>query len=269
MPDASAKWTVHPDGDSYPSNIYGLSSSFLLPVRDYRPPSFAVELDTKSIGFGDVDTNPVLPPGKTFTITATRDAASGIDPLVAGITVTGTDSAMFSIAVDSSYGTGDAMLVPPGSGAFTIPVSITFTPTSTGARSATLNIAFSDPNMPNMQISLSGTGVSGVHTAVTGNGTVSCGLLEGNSISICTVTAGTGSHIVSVSGCGGTAYSSSDQSVTSYTFTTGAITADCTVTGAFAVIKTYTVTFDANDGSGSMAPLMKSAAAQQQRCADW
>lgn len=60
-----------------------------------------------------------------------------------------------------------------------------------------------------------------------------------------TLTANSGFHIDTVSGCGGALAGS--------TYTTGAITANCTVTAAFAANPTYVVTPDAGPG-GSLSP---------------
>ncbi len=75
-----------------------------------------------------------------------------------------------------------------------------------------------------------------------------------------TFNADTNYHVASISGCGGTEYSTPDNAVSSYTYTTGAITADCTVTAVFsinqadlAVSKTQsTTTVTAGGGAGNL-----------------
>ena len=73
------------------------------------------------------------------------------------------------------------------------------------------------------------------------------------------IKADEGYHIVSVSGCNGTAYTAAKkkkkrklQAVSEYTYTTGKITGDCTVEATFG-INTYTVTPKAN-AHGSINP---------------
>ncbi len=58
-------------------------------------------------------------------------------------------------------------------------------------------------------------------------------------------------HVASVSGCGGTPYSTTSNTVGSYTFATGAITSDCQVSANFAV-NSYTLTYTAG-ANGSIA----------------
>ena len=62
--------------------------------------------------------------------------------------------------------------------------------------------------------------------------------------STCRATADPNFHVVSISGCGGTAYSNTANEVTTYDYVTGAITGHCTVTASFA-INQYTLTYTA------------------------
>jgi len=94
-----------------------------------------------SLAFGDVDVG--TSSTKTLTISNVGDA----DLTITEITVTGTQ---FSV------GTYPGTIAAAGSA----DVNVTFSPTSAGAKSATLTIASDDPDEATVTVSLSGTGVS-------------------------------------------------------------------------------------------------------------
>ena len=101
---------------------------------------------------------------KTFTISNTGPASSSIN--LTGIAISGTDQSMFTV----SSNTCGATLVAPG----TCTVSVTFTPSTGGNKSASLVITSSDPERPTLSVPLTGRGVSlspSVTVAVGGSGT--------------------------------------------------------------------------------------------------
>jgi hypothetical protein len=87
-------------------------------------------------------------PDKTFTITNTGYG----DLDISGVSITGTDSAVFQVVSDTCSGqTLRAMN--------TCTVEIEFCPTSSGVTSANLSISSNDPVDPLVELSLSGTGL--------------------------------------------------------------------------------------------------------------
>ncbi|NVN99688.1 MAG: choice-of-anchor D domain-containing protein, partial [Geobacteraceae bacterium] len=75
--------------------------------------------------------------------------------VVSGIILTGTDSDQFAVVP----GTCTSLTPAIGAGG-SCTVSVTFAPTRTGARNASLQIASNDPVNPSLAVSLSGTGAS-------------------------------------------------------------------------------------------------------------
>jgi hypothetical protein len=125
------------------------------PVTSYQPQTVDLEAGAgaavpdisvaTSLAFGSVtvDTSST----KTLTISNVGTATLSIT----NITKSGTDAAQFSVG--TYPGT-----IAAGSSAG---VSVTFSPTSAGSKSATLTIASNDPVDPTVSVTLSGTGVTG------------------------------------------------------------------------------------------------------------
>ena len=74
---------------------------------------------------------------------------------VSSVSLTGTDAGQFSL---SGFSSG-TISPPPSGGSET--VSITFSPTSTGAKTAILEITSDDPDTSTVEVTLAGTGVQG------------------------------------------------------------------------------------------------------------
>jgi Divergent InlB B-repeat domain len=84
--------------------------------------------------------------------------------------------------------------------------------------------------------------VTGVASPLAGGSVVCTSPVNFNATSSCTATANVGYTLTGISGCGGTASTTSP-------YTTGAVTAACTVTGTFA-LNTYPITTVANPTAG-------------------
>jgi hypothetical protein len=135
-PGASATTTVATTRTGYAPGQAQVIGVALIPRASASP---------TSINFG-VQTVGSPSAAQTITVTST-----GTDDLTFGgsaVTITGADSAMFSDDTDTCSG----QTVTPSN---TCTIEVTFTPTSTGAKSATLSIASNDPASPTT-IALSG-----------------------------------------------------------------------------------------------------------------
>jgi len=75
------------------------------------------------------------------------------DLVVGTINITGTNANQFAIQNDN---VSNETIIPGGSAT----LQVVFTPTSTGAKSATLNIPSNDPAEATVLVSLSGSGVA-------------------------------------------------------------------------------------------------------------
>ncbi len=103
-----------------------------------------ISVSTATVAFGNVSTN-TASTAQVVTVTNT-----GTAPLtVSAVTVTGTDAAMFAATNNCTVA-----IAPAG----TCTISVTFTPTALGARTATLNIASNVPSSPTT-VALTGTGI--------------------------------------------------------------------------------------------------------------
>jgi hypothetical protein len=101
-----------------------------------------------STDFGNVETT-VATSVKTFTIS--NDAAATLGLSLGAITITGTNAADFSASAP-----GAGFISMGGSTTFTI----TFNPSSTGVKTATINIASNDSNENPYNFAIQGTGVN-------------------------------------------------------------------------------------------------------------
>ena len=98
--------------------------------------------------FGSVDVGSTSTP-QIITISNTGTA----DLVVSSIALTGSDAAEFGVTLGTC-----ANLTPTVSPASNCTVSVTFSPASTGAKSAALGIASNDGDTPNVDVVLSGSG---------------------------------------------------------------------------------------------------------------
>jgi len=107
-----------------------------------------ISVSPTSKNFGNVTVDSSSSP-QTFTVSNVGSA----NLVVGTITLTGTNASEFSKQNDLCSG----QTIAPGSPKT---LQVVFSPTSTGAKSATLNIPSNDPDQPTVTVSLSGSGVS-------------------------------------------------------------------------------------------------------------
>ena len=110
-------------------------------------------LDRTSIDFGSID---CLSSSSPETVTVTNDGTA--DLVIDTISITGTDSDQFSKQNDNCSG---QTLAPAASAT----LEVVFSPTSSGAKSATLSIPSNDPGEPTVDVPLGGTGIATLPTA--------------------------------------------------------------------------------------------------------
>jgi len=185
---------------------------------------------------------PVLSSSAPQTVTLVNNGASDI--VVSSISTAGSDSSMFT--VDTGDGTGGTCgttptLAPAGS----CTVTVTFSPTNTGARSSALRIRSNDAASPK-DIGLSGTGEGyTISTSVIGgNGTIDCqSPVAPAASSNCTISPSAHYHLATFTDNGDDKLSS----VTNNSYTINAVSTDHAISGSFAV-NSYTVTFESNGG---------------------
>ena len=108
-----------------------------------------IGINPLSAAFGNMAVNFTSYP-QTFTVS--NNGAGGLPITISAITLTGTDLSMFSV-INGTCGTVPFTLQPNGTCNF----SVSFTPTSTGAKSAAVSVASSDPTVT---LPLTGTGVT-------------------------------------------------------------------------------------------------------------
>jgi len=133
--------------DSYPFKS-GNITILNLKVGQAPPiePDISISPTTKN--FGDVTVGSSSSP-QTFTVRNVGYA----DLVVGTIDITGTNADQFTIQNDA---VSSETIIPGGSAT----LQVVFTPASTGAKSAALNIPSDDPNEASVSVSLSGTGVT-------------------------------------------------------------------------------------------------------------
>ena len=124
-----------------------------------------ISISPSSLDFGSTYTGNTSP-AQTITIT---NIGTG-DLIIGTTTITGTNPSEFTKQTDTCTG-----ITLPASG--TCQIQITFSPTSAGAKTATLSIPSNDPDTPTVEASLTGTGVVPQYTLTvsktgTGGGSV-------------------------------------------------------------------------------------------------
>ena len=226
-PNPAAKWVVHTVGAAWADNNPQITTPdfHVIYVRDPGVP--ALTITPLEVNFGEVlvdDSSRPMPLTLHNTGTAPLSIASG--------TIGGPDASMFGFepgtGLDGTCGT----MTPTLAAGRSCSVSVAFTPTASGVRSAVLSVLPQGGAAVN--VSLGGTGFQPVHrvsaSTADNSGTVSPVTSEvssGETVAM-TVTASTGYHVDSVVGgtCPGGSF-------TGTTYTTGAVTADCTAIFSF------------------------------------
>lgn len=246
-PRPAAKWVIHEAGDALPSDDpLAAGPVHALFVRNLSGPSASVSPATDE--FGDVVLNTASTP-RTYAI-----ANGGAQNLVvSGIALAGTDSAMFALSSGDGTGGTCGSLTPTVAPGANCTVSVVFTPTTIGAKTASLQVASNSIGNATAESALTGTGVTvsyEVTASVSGeNGTVSptapVSVEDGATTSFTLSPAEGHDPSASVEGtCPAGSFSGN-------TYTTGAITADCSVIFSF-VPRTFTIS-TATNGNGDIA----------------
>ncbi len=132
----------------------GLSGTGTMPVSDIAVTDGITPDSDLQMAFGDV-TEGVSSPAQTITIANAGTA----DLVVSGIQLSGTDAGQFSINLNGGA-SPCAGATPTVAAGGSCTVSVTFSPTSTGAKNATAAISSNDPDEATVNVSLSGTGLS-------------------------------------------------------------------------------------------------------------
>jgi hypothetical protein len=187
--------------------------------------SAEMSVSPASLDFGDINVGSA---SSALTITITNTWTNNLH--INAITLTGADSNQFSISNDNCSN----HTVAPSD---TCTLHVVFSPTSGGPKDASLSIPSNAPSSP-LSLLLSGAGQQHIIATYVpaGFGTVSCSPnpVDHGATSSCTVTAATGYHANTVSGCSGTWTGSSP-------YVTGVVTENCTVIASFS-INTYSIT---------------------------
>ncbi len=186
-----------PQGDSttftvtyQPQTAATHSTNIQIASNDSASPQ-VIPISGNGIGVPDITTAATLAFGNT-NVSANNDQNFAIQNdggdvtevlTVSGFAITGTDASMFSVNVDPSP------LPINGGGASDNTLQIRFTPTSAGAKNATLYIYSDDPDESIKTVNLTGTGVGSPTIAVTGSNPYDFGnVLTGTSSSPYTYT---------------------------------------------------------------------------------
>ncbi len=157
-------WTDYPLSDTLTNNTYTWNSSAVSSAgTSWSPHALASGLDDRSltvsafpeidvaplsVGFGQVQTGT-----SSSAQTVTIDNLGGADLSVSNIQLTGTDTSDFSLDLSTCGGTSPT--VTAGS---SCTVTVTFSPFSAGAKSATLEVDSDDSNEAQVDVTLTGTG---------------------------------------------------------------------------------------------------------------
>jgi Tol biopolymer transport system component len=195
----------------------GDASNIKLTVNGTATGAPAISLGSTSVAVGNVNV------GSSGQATFTVGNSGSASLSVTGITVGGTDASQFTVSPTS-------FTVASGASAQT--VTVTFAPTSSGAKSASLSIVHNASGSPS-SVSLSGTGA--VPSISLSSTSVSVGNVSVGSSGQATFTVGnTGNATLSVTGItvGGTDGSQFTVSPSTFTVASGAVAQTVTVTFA-------------------------------------
>ena len=134
--------------DSYPFESGGVTELNLRVAGEAPPSEPDISVSPTEKNFGNVTMNSSSS-AQTFDVSNVGNA----DLVVGTIDITGTNANQFAIHNDD---VSNETIIPGGSAT----LQVVFTPASTGAKSATLNIPSNDPAEATVLVSLSGTGVT-------------------------------------------------------------------------------------------------------------
>jgi hypothetical protein len=223
---------------------------YVWPVRAGQVGNSVISVSPASKDYGVITTN-TSSTAQTFTL-----SNSGSALIVSGIATTGGDSGQFAINPGDGTGGTCGSLTPTIALNASCTVSVTFNPTSAGAKASTLRISSNDPVTPNKDVALTGTGVLPtftIGTGVTGSGTITCNpsatVNQGDSTT-CTATPDAGNYVASVT-VDSTAVPAAANTA-SYAQLFNNVTASHTMTATFSA--RYTVTYNGNDSSSGIVP---------------
>ena len=232
----TSRWVYHPVGDSRRDTEAGGTLYRALYVRDMT--TLTVTPATQDLG--NVAVGQTSAP-QTFAI-----ANTGSGPVnVSGITVAGTDGAMFAVAPGSGEG-ACASLTPTILPAASCTVTVTFTPASDGAKTAALRVASNADNSPVREAALTGTGMLAITASVEGaNGTITStnpAIVASGTTASFTLEPAAGFRPAETVGgtCPAGAFSGT-------TYTTGTIASACTVSFSF-VPRTFNISTASGEG---------------------
>ena len=176
---------------AYEQNLW----NYAWPVRSGQTGASGLNLYPVATGFSATSVGATQQAPTSFTITNNN---TGGTIVVSAITITGADASQFSVATGGS--SPCASLTPTLGSVSNCTVNVTFTPTSAGAKSASLNVVSDGISLYS---ALSGTGVAGnIITVATGTG-ISNIAIDYSSV-YWTEGSGGGGKIVKVSKIGGT-----------------------------------------------------------------
>ena len=108
-----------------------------------------ISVSPTSLPFGDVNVGS----SSTQNLRITNNGTQNL--VVSSVTIIGTDAGQFSIVV-GSCGSLTPTILPSSN----CEIGVTFSPTSTGAKTASLSISSNDPDTPLLDIPLTGTGLA-------------------------------------------------------------------------------------------------------------
>ncbi|WP_198134477.1 Lcl domain-containing protein [Geotalea uraniireducens] len=236
-------WGVNMYDGGVSNTLYKTNSNyFIWPVRGGQFGNSVISVLPASIAFGT----------SNQVVTISNTAPGGSSKLqINAIGLRGTNPSQFSInpgdGTGGTCGSTTPILTPGAS----CTVTVSFTPSSLGTKSATLRVSGSDVNAPNTDTPLSGTGFTVTGSVSGGNGSISSAnptyVANGATASFTLAPAATYQPSTTVSG------TCPVGSFNGNSYTTGAITSDCTVGFSF-VKNTYplTITFTGT-GGGTVA----------------
>jgi regulation of enolase protein 1 (concanavalin A-like superfamily) len=235
------KWLVHTVGAAWTqSEVPAASGYFVLPVRG--PVTSGVSVAPPSKDFGSLVIGQSS--SQTFTI-----SNSGSAPLPLTMSLTGADSAMFSINPGNGAAGTCGSLTPTIGAAASCTVAVLFSPTTVGVKAANLSVVPGAPGVPAVNVALAGSSPTQVTVtaSTTGGSIVSTNplVVSSGASAAFTVDPGAGNQPSNtVNG------SCPVGSFNGNTYTILAVTADCSVILSVVPI-TYTIS-TATVGSGSI-----------------
>ena len=139
----SSNFPTAPTGSVLKSSMSGYANAFIAKFGSAGPPGVMLSASTLPLGSQNVGTTSAA---QTETVTNN----GGANLVISTVTISGTNAGDFAISADTCTG---ATVIPTN----TCTVSVTFTPTATGSRSASLMIPDNATGSP-QTVALTGTG---------------------------------------------------------------------------------------------------------------